>query len=350
VLALLGCGGEPAGRPTAGFEPVGLFPVGEHPVTIAVLDVDLDGDPDVLVPGVVTPDLTLLRNDGGRLTALAPAPLAAGTVSVFAADLDGDGPAELVASLTEVDQVQVLRVSASGEATVLSSASVPDPGPLAAGDVDGDGRIDVVAIESGTGAAVLLRGDGAGGLAPGETIETPELTSSLWIGDLDRDGAADVAMTGADLDEIWLRAAAGSARATTASWPMGLVAAQLDGDPALELAGAANLGDVLFVADLAGGALEVRTIASTGQPAAVGAGDFDGDGLTDLVSVAKGGDRLDLLLGDGAGALRYELSVATGWGPSAIAVVDLDQDGCPDVLTVNAFSNDVSALRCAPRR
>jgi hypothetical protein len=161
-------------------------------------------------------------------------------------------------------------------------------------------------------------------------------------------------MTGSNPHELWLKSGDDVARGGTGPWPSDVIAAQLDRDPALELVGAVNQGDALFFAELtrndpgSAGALVLRELPSTGQPAAVQAGDLDRDGNLDLAVAAKGADRVDLFLGDGEGNLAYAMSLATGWGPTALELADVDRDGCLDLVVVNAFSNDVTAYLCTP--
>jgi len=62
------------------------------------------------------------------------------------------------------------------------------------------------------------------------------------------------------------------------------------------------------------------------------AGDFDGDGLLDLVTANEGSDTLTVLSGDGTGAFRTTATVpAGGRGPWSLAVGDFDRDGTLDL-------------------
>lgn len=343
-LALaIGCGGEAAGgAPELVYRTTEAIGVGEHPVTLAVYDADGDGDADVLVPGLITPTLTVLENDGGTLRAMPPLALSGGVLSACTADLEGDGAMELVMSIPSAGEVGAWRIEDRALVPV-ATAMRDEPSAVTAGDVDGDGRAEIALAEAG--AVSLLRGD-AGSLRVVSSFAAPEWPTSVVLSDLDRDGSSDLVITGSRPPELWLAGDGDLPRLPLGTWPMGFIAANIDADPAAELIGADNLGDALIIVDLEAGDLVTRRLPSPGQPAAVAAGDLDGDGTTDLAVAAKGADRVDLWLGDGAGDFRLATSLAAGWGPTALALADLDTDGCLDLVVVNAFSNDVTTYRC----
>lgn len=325
-LVLAGCAPAPDAPPRAiAYREVGRFPVGEHPVALAVL-----GN-DVYVPGLVAPTLTVVE---GGLVARPPVELPGGVLSVAVGDFDEDGADELALSMPPARRIAILGGGAWES---------DDPGFIAAGDVDGDGHVDLV---SASATATLLRGDGAGGLETAGTIAAPDGVSSVTIADVDGDGANDVLMTGWRDATLWLDAGTSVMTAATAAWPLHVVGVQLDSDAPLELVGAANQGDALFVANLRGADLDLEELAFIGQPAMIACGDLDGDGDEDLAVTAKGGDRVDLLAGDGRGGLAPAVTLPTGWGPTPVALSDLDDDGCLDIAVANSFSNDVVIFFC----
>lgn len=352
VVGLAGCGvaAEARAPRPAGYRRVARVPVGEHPVAMVALDLDADGDLDLVVPSSVRSELTLLVNDGaGGLTGQGLS-LPEGTPSLVAADFDEDGHQDLALAQPGRGEVLLLRGGAAGFAPWMVAA-VRTPFALAAGDRDGDGHVDLAVASFAGETTTLLRGDGRGGLAAMEELAGPTGASSVLLEDVDRDGRGDVAVTGTRAGELWLTSTSTSTRTgPTGGWPLGVIAAQLDGDRALELIGAANQGDALFIGELSapGAALVMRTLPLAGQPGAVAAADLDADGDLDLVVTAKAADRVDLLLSDGAGNLGYWRSLATGVAPTPLVIADLDGDHCPDIAFANAFSNDVMLYRCVP--
>jgi len=92
--------------------------------------------------------------------------------------------------------------------------------------------------------------------------------------------------------------------------------------------------------------LSSSSVPSTGDnPYSIAVGDFNGDGLADIVTVNNGSDTVTVLLGNGDGTFTATpLSPATGNEPYAIAVGDFNGDGKADLAVVNAGDSTVTVL------
>ncbi|HUA03901.1 MAG TPA: FG-GAP-like repeat-containing protein [Solirubrobacteraceae bacterium] len=78
--------------------------------------------------------------------------------------------------------------------------------------------------------------------------------------------------------------------------------------------------------------------------AAVAVGDFNGDGKPDLVTANPGADNVSVLLNDGNSGLGPAKSYTTGSSPDSVVVADMNGDGAPDVATANSAAGSVSIL------
>jgi len=84
----------------------------------------------------------------------------------------------------------------------------------------------------------------------------------------------------------------------------------------------------------------------TGQnPADVGAGDFNGDGIADLVVTNQGESTISVYLGKPDGTFQEKIDVQVGANPRFVLVADLNGDGLADLaLTGGAPNATVSVL------
>jgi Leucine-rich repeat (LRR) protein len=149
-----------------GFPTGAAFPTtGADPTSLDLGDVDGDGDIDVAVvaqSGTLNTDV-LLNNGTGNFSTSAPgspfslpSPNNAAYLALLA-DMDGDGDLDLVSGGCGANNVSVRLNNGAGNFNT-SPAGSPFPvgiGPfgLAVGDIDGDGDIDVITANAGAGSS-----------------------------------------------------------------------------------------------------------------------------------------------------------------------------------------------------
>jgi uncharacterized repeat protein (TIGR01451 family) len=83
---------------------------------------------------------------------------------------------------------------------------------------------------------------------------------------------------------------------------------------------------------------------SAPAPVALASGDFNHDGIPDLVTANFGANTVSVLLGRGDGSFGPNTDYAAGTNPGAVAVADFNNDGQPDIAVVNEFANCVTFL------
>jgi FG-GAP-like repeat/PASTA domain/FG-GAP repeat len=238
------------------------------------------------------------------------------------ADLNGDGKLDIATANRLGNNVSVFLNAGNGSLLPRRDyATSPEPSSLAIADVDGDGKPDLVTAGrgNGVGAVSVLVNSGDGTFGAKREYRTGATPSSLAVGDLDGDGAQDLAV--AMVDEDVSRSGAITV---------------------LE-----NDGDGVFGAG--------RTFLLGADPASVAMGDLDGDGSADLATANTYAGTVSVLLNDGDGTFPRQHNYATGdWAPS-VSIGDLNADGYADLVAghfdrfVSVFLNRGNGTFFAPR-
>ena len=164
---------------------------------LALLDVDGDGDPDLVIGTTSGLDALLLNDGTGRFTVGAAGlpPRMDDTRAIASGDLDGDGDPDLVFGHDEL--VRFCRNDGTGlfedagEFTPLASGEVTS---LALSDVEEDEDLDVW-IGTTEGSSLLLVNDGTGTFTDETGTRTHQeagRTDALVAGDFDGDGDVDL--------------------------------------------------------------------------------------------------------------------------------------------------------------
>jgi Ca2+-binding RTX toxin-like protein len=79
-------------------------------------------------------------------------------------------------------------------------------------------------------------------------------------------------------------------------------------------------------------------------PDAIAVGDLNGDGDLDLVVANKFDGTISILMGEGNGQFLPQRVYKVGNDPTSVAIADVNGDGIPDIVVTNAGDNTVSVL------
>src|SRR6266511_2438835 len=91
------------------FGPATVLNVGAVPKTVAITDLDSDGQPDLISANYFSRDLSILLNRGGdKFTEAVNLPLEGRPLWVVTGDFDGDQRSDLAVALEKSSQVRIL--------------------------------------------------------------------------------------------------------------------------------------------------------------------------------------------------------------------------------------------------
>ena len=195
-----------------------------------------------------------------------------------------------------------------------------NPAAIGTGDFDGDGIPDLAIMDSGANALTFLSGNGDGTFTYRNMIDqvgsvpcsnynpgggNGASNCSIAVGDFNEDGKPDVAVTSDFDNEIYVFL---------------------------------NTGGFTFAAG-------PNSPIKVGKfPVAVRIGDFDRDGLLDLVVANGNGNTLSILHGNGHGAFTATATYAAGTFPFYLAVADFNEDGFADIAVTSKMDAAVTVI------
>jgi hypothetical protein len=229
------------------------------------------------------------------------------------------------------------------------------PGGLAVGDLTRDGNLDVVVANGGSNFSSLFRGNGDGTFHPAVNIDVGRAQSFVAVADLTGNGIPDlVFVTAGNTVTTLLGDGAGgfTVRGTFSVGAQGLTrfaVGDLTGNGIPDLAvpdavgGGTNGVSVLLGNGDGTFRPPVRYILGSGYPYAAAIGDLNGDGIPDLAVADALNGQVKRLLGNGDGTFQNPVSYAASGSSTDVQLGDFNEDGILDIVTAN--QGTVSYLR-----
>ena len=288
--------------------------LGQYGCGVALVDLDGDGDDDIVATGAAGGQIALFRNDGtgqfADATQGSGLPAVAKASGVVAGDYDGDGDLDLFVTrwllpailLRNEGNLRFANATASALLTGISGAGAG----ASFGDYDGDGDLDLaIAMRTGTNLNAmrnrLYRNNGNATfteVAASLGVDDGGASFQCILQDLDRDGDPDLYVS--------------NDKGTVSGFPNRLFR---------------NEGGVFTPDDDSGACIAIDSMG-------VCAGDLDMNGFTDLYCTNISNGHAFLSSSDGAHYERHEHEAgiggaANGWGA---LILDADNDRDEDLF------------------
>ncbi len=355
------------------FSSATQYDVGDGPRGVVTADVNGDGKLDMIVANSFSNDISVRFGDGfGSFGALvnysAGGKHAKQTTTVAVGDVDGDGDLDIVVTNRKTNNVSVLLNDGAGTfgaATLFSTGSKQTgkfPTAVKLGDMDNDGNLDIVTANANVrknGSVSVLLGDGAGGFGAASVTKTlGRRPRDLVLIDNNGDGNLDVVATDLFSRNVVLMNGDGAGGLSApaifdvAITPNSIIEGDFNGDGVLDVVTTSLLSPRLSILlGVAGGGFE--PVKEIKYPAveldiSINTADINGDGNLDLLIANRNDNTLSYMLGNGNGSFNNRVDFKTGdtrfREPVSIAVGDFNNDGAIDLMVANAGSDDVSVL------
>jgi hypothetical protein len=373
---------------TPAFPQAATLATGSGPNAVAVVDLNGDGKPDLVVGNDNDSTVSVLLNTsapGSPTPTFAPAQtfaIASGVYSLAVGDLNGDGKPDLVVGngQTSGAVTVLLNTTTPGDTTTFAPQQTfavgSTPVWVAVADVNGDGKPDlIVANSSDNTVSVLLNTTTPGALTPSFATQQPfalgSNSRSVVVGDVNGDGMPDLLVANSSDNTVSVLLNTTTPGATTPSFaiqqafaagagPDTVAVGDLNGDGKPDLV-VANLSagtvSVLLNTTVPGAAtlsfVTQQPFAVGNKPRSVAVGDVNGDGKPDLIVANSSDNTVSVLLNTTppeatTATFATQQTFATGAGPASAALADVNGDGRPDVVVANQGDATVSVLVNSP--
>jgi hypothetical protein len=351
--------------------PATQFASGGVAYTMVTGDFNGDGKPDLAVVNPSEGTISVLLSNGDGTFQAPKSSRVYSPISLATGDFNGDGKLDLAVASCGSDNtcgqgddaVSILLGNGDGTfKTRLDFATGTSADALAVADLNRDGKLDLIVGNSFSTVGVLL-GNGDGTFQTHVDYNTGNGPFSIVVGDFNGDGFLDVAASntcgasscqGPGSISVLLGNGDGTLQPqveyATANGPVSLVTADFNRDGKLDLA-VANASSYLPPSSMqvllgnGDGTFQPAVSYAVGiDPAALVAGDINGDGVLDLIlsNTAGGGNStsLSVFLGNGDGTFQPQVIYPSPINPYALALADFNGDGKLD-LAVASYNQTI---------
>lgn len=344
------------------------YPVGTNPSAVVAGDFDNDGVPDVAVANQGDNTVSIfLGNGDGTLRLLSTFAVGSSPDALVVADFNRDGKLDLAVANSGDSTFSVFL--GNGKGTFTHSADYTSgtgpagflavPAWIVTADFNGDGIPDLAATNGNADDVSIFLGRGDGTFRSGASFSVVGANSGTSDGrmiaaDFNHDGKADLLVAHLDcpgrecFDDFTVFAGHGDGTfdgghpfpLNTFDIDMPMIAADLNGDQVPDVIAPDQVVLVdpamVFTDQGTGGVINLFVAGQTAD--AFAAGDFNGDGKTDIVTANNGDNTVSLLLGNGDGTFHELQRLAYPGGvPGGISAADFNKDGVPDLVVTDSL-------------
>ncbi len=337
----------------------------DHVKYVAAADVDGNGYLDVLSASSADGVIAWYRNNGAQLPQFSSHVItnaAMGARFVQSADVDGDGDLDVLMASRDDGRIAWYRNRTIHRNTLYPVQAQHTLGKIEAArhvraaDMDGDGDLDLVA--TGNRDLIWFESNGARPLTYTSHPIANGINGARWVdlSDLDRDGDVDMVVASTKNNRLlWYENLNGNPLAfkeriltQALDSPRAVLSADIDMDGDLDLYTASHGDNKIAWFENNGArppAFTQRIVATDAFYArSVYAADVDGDGDLDLISAAQSSDQVAWYENQRGLPPTFTKHVVTksADGVQHVHAADMDGDGDTDILSASEFDRKIA--------
>ncbi|CAF4839652.1 unnamed protein product [Rotaria sp. Silwood1] len=337
-----------------------------RPYAMVIGDFNKDNILDVVVANPASSNIVVLHGSGnGSFTSQETYSTGFDStpISIVVGDFNNDNQLDLATVNNGTNSVAVfLRyvVKSFANQTSYSLGAQSFPTFITLGDFNNDNQLDIVVAISNTNSVGILIGYINGTFAAQMTFSTGSYSDPRWINvaDFNNDSLLDMAVAyhGTSNLGIFLGYGNGSfvLQKTFStgynSMPRSLATGDFNNDGLFDIVVANyRTNDIGIFFAYGNGIFADQKTISTGDnssPISIAVGDFNNDGLLDIAIANYGTDNVGIILTyeNGTFAAQIICSIGNGSAPHFVALEDFNNDSLLDIAVANSESHDVAII------
>ena len=318
---------------------------------LEIVDLDFDGDMDIIATGLDGDDINWYENDGSEnFTERSIDGNLNGALGLAINDVDGDGDLDIFATAFVGGTVDWYENNGSQSFTKTNIGTLGAAYDVRVNDLDGDGDMDVIATGRSGNKVVWYSNDGSQSFTENVIDGSIDGPCNFDVKDVDEDGDLDLVVAALDANDVVFYQNDGSESFTKNTIDSNLLSARdviiadIDGDGDLDAVAASSTdsgNDLVWYSNDGSENFTSNVISNAGLTNYLQVADVDGDDDQDILATMFNERDLIWYENDGSETFTANTIENNLNGIAEVKVGDVDGDGDLDAVVTGRNADDV---------